>query len=191
MGRIVVGVDETPQAADALRWATDEAARRGWQVTAVLAFDLLSQHHPDPSAPFDPHYGRTAAQEALDAFVDRSLAPDRAADVERLVVLDVPAHALRDAAADADLLVLGCRDLHGISRLIDGSVSASIRRHPPCPTVIVHGDGRIEPVDAADPIGRPGPSRADDPASKAHLRLRPNRKRRTGVSGPPGPHLQG
>jgi nucleotide-binding universal stress UspA family protein len=41
MGHIVVGVDETPQAAAALRWAFEEPSRRGWRITAVLAWDLL------------------------------------------------------------------------------------------------------------------------------------------------------
>lgn len=146
MGHIVVGVDETPQAAEALRWAAREAAARDWHLTAVLAWTLLAQHHRNPGAPFDPHYRDADASEALDTIVGRTLGPRTAESVERRVVCDLPAHALLDAARGADLLVVGSRDLHGIRRALAGSVSAQCRRHPPCPMVIVHGDGRAEAV---------------------------------------------
>jgi hypothetical protein len=35
---IVVGVDGSDGAASALRWALDEGARRGWAVTALMAW---------------------------------------------------------------------------------------------------------------------------------------------------------
>lgn len=158
MGHIVVGVDETPQAAAAFRWAAEEAAARGWRLTAVLAWDLLSQHHAEPAAPFDPHYSETDGREALDAIIERAVGPERAESVERRVVCDLPAHALLDVAGSADLLVVGSRDVHGIRRALSGSVSARCRRHPSCPMVIVHNDGRIEPVNLTKPSEGPAES---------------------------------
>ena len=40
MGRIVVGVDGSPVATAALRWAVDEARTRGWDLDAVVAWTL-------------------------------------------------------------------------------------------------------------------------------------------------------
>ena len=56
MGTIIVGVDGSAAAAEALRWAVDEGGRRGWEVEAVLAWGLLLQHHPDQEGAFDPSY---------------------------------------------------------------------------------------------------------------------------------------
>lgn len=151
MGHIVVGVDETPQAAAAFRWAAEEAAARGWRLTAVLAWDLLSQHHAEPAAPFNPHYSEADGRKALDAVIERNLGPQGAEGVERRVVCDLPTRAPLDAAGSADLLVVGSRDLHGIRRVLAGSVSSRCRRHPPCPLVIVHDDGHAEGVNVAQP----------------------------------------
>lgn len=146
MEHIVVGVDETPQSAAALRVAAAEADRRGGRLTAVLAWDLLSQHHEVPDAPFDPGYGEADAAMALETILDRTIGADAAGRVERLLVCDLPARALLDAACGADLLVVGSRDLNGLRRALEGSVSARCRRHPPCPLLIVHDDGRLEEV---------------------------------------------
>lgn len=145
MGQIVVGVDETPEAAAALRWASDEAGARGWRLTAVLAWDLLSQHHTSTHA-FDPSYSETDALAALDGSIEAALGPARAGEVERRVVCDLPAHALLDAADGADLLVVGTRELHGLRRVLAGSVSRRCVRRAPCPVVVVHPDGRVEQV---------------------------------------------
>ena len=146
MGHIVVGVDETPQAAAALRWAVEQADTRGWRVTAVLAWGFLAQHRAEPAAPFEPGYTDADAGEALAGIVDRALGPELARRVERRIVCDLPAHALTEAAGDADLLVVGTRDLRGLRRVLSSSVSSACRRHAPCSVVVVHDDGRAEAV---------------------------------------------
>lgn len=148
MGHIVVGVDETPQAAAALRLAADEALARRSRLTVVLAWDLLSQHHADPDEPFDPFYGDTQARDALARIVRRVLGPAPPVPIEQLVVFDLPVPALLDAACDADLLVVGARDVHGLERALTTSVSRRCRRRRPCPMLIVHSDGHRETVGA-------------------------------------------
>ncbi len=146
-GHVVVGVDETPEAAAALVRAAQEAARREARLTVVLAWDYLSQHHGEPGGHFDPHYTEADARAALDRIIERTLGPDPGVPVERRVVCDLPAPALIEAACDADLLVVGCRDRRGIRRALDGSVSTRCRRHRPCPMLIVHRDGHSETLD--------------------------------------------
>lgn len=149
MEHIVVGVDETPESTAALLRAAEEASARGARLTAVMAWDYLSQHHADPGGHFDPHYSEADARDALDRIIERSLGPAPPVPVERRVVCDLPTPALLEAACDADLLVVGCHERRGLRRALAGSVSTSCRRHRPCPMLIVHSNGRSEALDLA------------------------------------------
>ena len=48
-----------------------------------------------------------------------------------------PARALLHAAQDARLLVVGSRGLHGVARMLLGSVSHTVIIHAPCPVLVV------------------------------------------------------
>jgi nucleotide-binding universal stress UspA family protein len=48
-----------------------------------------------------------------------------------------PSHVIPDAAADADLLVIGSRGDYGVGRrVLPGSVAARVMRTAPCATLI-------------------------------------------------------
>jgi nucleotide-binding universal stress UspA family protein len=66
-------------------------------------------------------------------------------DLERVVVCDLPARALLDAASDADLLVVGSRGVGGFKGLLLGSVRQQVVQHAPSPVVVVPGDERPPP----------------------------------------------
>lgn len=140
MGKIVVGVDESPGAARALRWAVREGALHGWATTAVMAWGLLDQHRPDGDTSFDPQYGERQATEALEAIL-AEVVGEATGSVERRVVCDRPAQALLEAAVDSDLLVVGARGLGGFRGLLLGSVSQQCLHHASSPIAIVPGDG--------------------------------------------------
>lgn len=152
MGHIVVGVDETPESAAALRRAAEEAFARGTPLVAVLVWDYLSQHRAAPGGRFDPHYSEADAHAALEAIVDRVLGPDPGVRIERRVVCGLPAPSLIEAANDADLLVVGCHERHGVRAAFATSVSTRCRHHRPCPMLVVHVDGRCDTVDRM-PVG--------------------------------------
>lgn len=149
MSQVVVGVDESEGAAEALRWAAREADLHAWALTAVMAWGFLDQHHPG-GEPFDPGYGEQDAADALDTIVVAALGERRAASVERRVVCDLPAPALLDVSAGADLLVVGARGLGGFRGLLLGSVSQHCLHHASVPVAIV----RRGPDHVADRVGR-------------------------------------
>ena len=64
MGSIVVGIDESAGAAEALRWAAREGGLRGWPVTAVLCWGYLDQHHGTRPHVFEAGYTAVDAQAA-------------------------------------------------------------------------------------------------------------------------------
>jgi nucleotide-binding universal stress UspA family protein len=140
VGRILVGVDGSEHARRALRWAQREAANHGHELTALLAWGLFDQLHADGGASFDPDYGPTDAAAALDATVADTLGAEASGAVRQVVVCDLPARALLDAARDAVLLVLGPRGRGELRELVLGSVTQTCLHHAPCPIAIVRGN---------------------------------------------------
>jgi nucleotide-binding universal stress UspA family protein len=141
MTGIVVGVDGSPGSRRALEWAATEARIRG------LPLRLVSAWYPPASL-----YGglgwagldaeviaglRELADQRLDKVCEDAAAILDGLQVERVVVEDLAAHALIEAAADADLLVVGTRGHGGFVGLLLGSVSQECAHHTPCPIVIV------------------------------------------------------
>ncbi|MPY96073.1 MAG: hypothetical protein GEV08_24340 [Acidimicrobiia bacterium] len=146
MERIVVGVDGSASAETALRWAVEEADHHGAAVTAVLAWSYLDQRRGEGSQAFDPTYGPEDARGALRGAL---AAVGASRPVEEQVVNGLPANALLEVGADADLLVVGARGLGGFKGLLLGSVSERVLEQAPCPVAVVRvpgdhpADGRV------------------------------------------------
>ena len=137
MGRIVVGVDGSENALEALRWAVAESELRGATVDAVSTW-----HYPTAGVEFapvaDPQMFEGAAAQSLREAVAK-VCPDELTRrrVKTSVIQDSPARALVEAAEGADLLVVGSRGRGGFKGLLLGSVSAQCVHHAPCPVVVV------------------------------------------------------
>jgi nucleotide-binding universal stress UspA family protein len=139
MGRIVVGVDGSEHADDALRWAQRDAQLHDHELVALLAWGLFNQLHVGHEGRFDPDYGPADAAAALAAVVEEAVGAEAAARIHRRAVCDLPARALVDAAKGADLLVVGPRGLGGLRELLLGSVSSACLHHAHCPVAVVRG----------------------------------------------------
>jgi nucleotide-binding universal stress UspA family protein len=111
--RIVVGVDGSPESAAAYTVACQIADRFGSELWPVVA-----------------HGGKVVDSDAVATVVDY-----RNEDLP-----DAPVQALVAASADADLLVVGSRGLHGFAAL--GSVSERVAHQARCSTMIVRGERR-------------------------------------------------
>jgi nucleotide-binding universal stress UspA family protein len=150
MALIVVGVDGSPAAREALRFAAEEARLRGATLRVVNAWLIpLFEGMPMPivgGMPVD--YGRpleevteltrAASERLIEAEVGQALAGATDIEVERVPAEGAPAAALLEAARGADLLVVGSRGRGGFAGLLLGSVSQQCAHHSPCPVVIVH-----------------------------------------------------
>ncbi|GAA1071741.1 universal stress protein [Nocardiopsis composta] len=140
-GRIVVGVDGSELSDAALRFALDEAARTGSELTVVHAWHPPVPYYTDTfiaSVDFDRDTFLLRTREAVQASVDKART-EAGADVPVHVSLveDQPAHALLTAGEDADMIAVGSRGRGGFRGLLLGSVSQSLLHHTEVPVVVV------------------------------------------------------
>jgi nucleotide-binding universal stress UspA family protein len=156
MGVIVVGVDHSDGAKEALRFALQEARLRGATLRVVHAWQFgyigaLGIEGSFPAVGGDLEELRRAAAIALDATLVELVADTAGVDVERRVDQGAAAAVLVEESRDADLLVVGSRGHGGFAQLLLGSVSQQCAQHAFCPVVIVRGTA------AAHASGGPGP----------------------------------
>jgi nucleotide-binding universal stress UspA family protein len=143
-GTIVVGVDGSTPAQQALRWAGRQAELTDSALIAVMAWELPGAFGwaGVPGLPDDLDLEQPAAQ-ALAEAVREALPPEQAEAVEQVVVLGNPAQAILDRAEGADLIVVGVRG-HGTFRAtLLGSVSHTVTLHATCPVVVVRGTTEV------------------------------------------------
>jgi nucleotide-binding universal stress UspA family protein len=135
--RIVVGVDGSESSERALVFALDEGRLRDWEVEVVHAWFFPAMAY-FPYAP-TPRLCEADIEAAGAEVLDRALALANTAGarVTRRLVMGGSAPTLLEAAASADLLVLGTRGHGGFAGLLLGSTSQHCAHHPPCPVVIV------------------------------------------------------
>lgn len=139
MERIVVGVDGSQAAREALRWAIDEARLRNAIVEAVYAWHQPFMAGFMMEGELDLGHYEEEAQKILDSAVDGM--NDRGdVTIERKLVAGSAAGALVDEAKGAALLVVGSRGRGGFSGLLLGSVSQQAAHHAPCPVAIIPHD---------------------------------------------------
>jgi nucleotide-binding universal stress UspA family protein len=142
--RIVAGVDGSPSSLSALRWAIRQAGLTGATVDAVIAW-----HYPAAAA----GYGwapigmeqaggfdfREISEKIVADAVSTTLDPASDVRVRALIAEGNPAQVLLDAAAGADLLVVGSRGHGGFAEALLGSVSQHCVQHASCPVVVIRG----------------------------------------------------
>lgn len=139
MERIVVGIDGSPGAAAALRWAVAEARLRGAVLQVLHAWQLpVLAVAPFAAPTIDAREYQAAAEQLVaDSVADagaEDLAPQQVAEGGG------PAAVLLRHAVGASLVVVGTRGRGGFAGLLLGSVSQQVIGHAPCPVVVVPED---------------------------------------------------
>ena len=176
---VVVGVDGSPQALRAVRWAVPEARRRqavlqlvtalAWTEDPMVGLPALSK------APYG-QYLREAAEKGLVAAADVAAEVDPDVPVERELVLGFPAGVLLERSQTAELLVVGDHGRGRIASAVAGSVAVSVAARSACPVVVVRGaipDGALPVVVGIDgtPLSEAAIPFAFDAAAARHVPL--------------------
>ena len=137
--RVVVGIDGSPEAETALRFAADEAAKRGLPLRIVCAWEAPAGTYigegfaPTADGIVEAEHH---ADDVLRAALER-LAGGAAIETEALAVEGSPAQVLIEQSRDAALLVVGSRGRGAAAGLLRGSVSQKLTQHAPCPLAVV------------------------------------------------------
>ncbi|KRQ25430.1 MULTISPECIES: universal stress protein [Mycobacteroides] len=135
---IIVGVDGSPSSDAAVRWAAQESAMYRVPVHLVSAFDIERTHVHEQQRRERIYQSRERqAQLALERAQRIVNAVSNNA-VHCHVAFGHPVQVLMEAARDARILVVGCRGLRPMDRLLLGSVSTALLHHAPCPVAVVH-----------------------------------------------------
>jgi nucleotide-binding universal stress UspA family protein len=137
--RIVAGVDGSPSSVMALRWAVRQAELTGGTVDAVISWEFpiaAGGMGWAPTSGIDGTDYSELAAKALSAAV-AEVSPPPGVTVRQVVVEGNAAQVLLDAAATADLLVMGNRGHGGFADALIGSVSIRCLHHATCPVVVV------------------------------------------------------
>ncbi|MDX3833277.1 universal stress protein [Streptomyces europaeiscabiei] len=135
-GRVVVGVGERPTSSAAVRFAFEEAGRRGAEVEAVRAWRCPAHETTDhPLLAGEP--ARLHEEQAVEDL--ESALQDAPADVRlhRRTAEGHARNALVDASRDADLLIIGAKRRQRHFGLQLGRVTHGVLHHSACPVVIV------------------------------------------------------
>lgn len=140
---VVVGVDGSVSAMQAVRWGAVEAERHGVPLRLVSAVggDVAVVPHPELVQPYEEvlvERARTALADCA-ATVARDTPDVR---VETLLVSGHPVAVLRDQAREALMVVIGDRGWSRVEGVIAGSVSVALATHAGCPVVVVRGADR-------------------------------------------------
>lgn len=163
-GTIVVGVDGSPSAKRALRWAVDQARAQNRDLTLLHAYSVtdslwLSQARID--------YAEVGAAMRDDARTVLKLAREDVAQwapavtVHEQLVAGDPRETLVALSRDAAMVVVGSRGRGPVRSLLLGSVGVALTRRAHCP-VVVHRPSRHGVVRRGVLVGADGNEHSAD-----------------------------
>ncbi len=138
-GGILVGHDGSTASSEAVTWAAGHAARLGVPLHVLRAWSLTNAPRPETM-----ETGYVPPPEDFEAAVLKQLTRDVEAlhlpadcTVELHATRGQSAARLLEAAAGAEMVVVGARGAGGFRGLLFGSTADQVMRHAPCPVVVV------------------------------------------------------
>ncbi|MDI3314081.1 MAG: universal stress protein [Mycobacterium sp.] len=136
---VVVGVDGSASARNAVRWAAREAVMRHVPLTLVhaLAATAVSSSRSgwQPAAPIPAELWPRQEDEARKTIADAARVVEDSVDqavtpqTDTELVYSPPVPALVDLSKEAQLIVVGCRGKSALHRTLLGSVSTGLVHH--------------------------------------------------------------
>lgn len=142
MATIVVGIEDSLRGQDAAVLASDLARACGAEVLAVCAYPF----DPRPGAHYNPAV-EPMLREQAEATLDRLADPLRSATSVRTRAIPDPApgRALMQAAAGADLLVIGSSREGFSGHVVPGDTGERLLQGAPCPVALAPQGHRFRP----------------------------------------------
>ncbi|WP_433726760.1 universal stress protein [Nocardia sp. CA-129566] len=138
---VLVGIDGSGVAAEAVRWAAVDAIHH--HAPLHIVYGIGAPMDFGPGIAFDridyDAYRATGASAvaAASEFATAAAAPVGELDISTFVVEAPPIPVLLDRSKDARMLVVGTRGLGAFRRGLLGSVSTAVARHAHCPVAVI------------------------------------------------------
>jgi nucleotide-binding universal stress UspA family protein len=141
--RVIVGVDGSEPSRAALRWAAQDAARRGAELVVVHAYDwrVVGARMQVGGGYADAM--RENAERVVAAAVAEARSSRPSLAVTGRTTVGPAAAVLLDCTEDGDLIVVGSRGRGGFRSLVLGSVSQQVATHARGPVVVVRGRAAV------------------------------------------------
>lgn len=149
-GPVVVGTDGSDCSRVAVRWAGDEARRRGRPLRIVSAapWPLVLPDVGGNLVAVAPPEREAAARRIVETAAEEVSAAFQGLDVSVEVFLSThPVAALVEESQRADLLVIGSRGRGGFGGMLLGSTSTAVAARAACPVVVIR-EGLAAPEEA-------------------------------------------
>jgi nucleotide-binding universal stress UspA family protein len=143
---VVVGIDGSPSALDAARWAAREAVRRRTTVELISAFGWLETRHLHDHG-LGVSFRETIwerTREEVSAAAEAAAGAAPGIEISQRVIDGFPVPLLVAASRRAGLVVIGDRGLGGFSGLLVGSVAIGLAARAECPVVVVRGERSLD-----------------------------------------------
>lgn len=136
-GALVVAVDDSPPALEALRFAGELAQGLGQPLTVLSVWNFVNGHGPAAKGdePLSEAAWQAEAERRLDVLLGEH--PLLGVEVHRAVVHGNTSPTLLAATHAAHHLVIGSRGRGGFTGLLLGSTSDQLVRHASCPVTVV------------------------------------------------------
>lgn len=136
---LVVGVDDSPSAREALHFAADLAAGLGQPLHVVWAWNFVTGDAPRqaPDEPPSEQAWQREAERRLGLLLDEELSGRDDLDVRRVVLHGNTVPTLLAVSELATHLIVGSRGRGGFGALLLGSTGEQLVHHARCAVTIV------------------------------------------------------
>ncbi|MCL6735977.1 universal stress protein [Streptomyces neyagawaensis] len=138
---LTVGLDGSPESVAAAHWAADEAERRNLTLRLLHAWPLLVPEPTRLPSEVDQNYWARRLMHHAKAEIQ---ARNPGLTVVGNLVAEDAQHALIQAAAESEMLVLGSRGVSQAESYFLGDISVSVVGHAERPVVLVRAEERDE-----------------------------------------------
>lgn len=151
---IIVGVDGSPSADAAIRWAARTAAMRRTSLTIVHATaPVIGTWFATPLPAGVMAWQRELGREIVDrAMQIAKESADGALQIAGEVLSTATVPMLVKLSKDAEMVVVGCRGRGAFARIALGSVSMGLVHRAHCPVAVIHDEAPLAVSNPRAPI---------------------------------------